>query len=101
MPTQEVFVGNWADAALLNNILEAEGILTVVAAARVQPRRLRALFVIDPDQMDRARDIVQRFLEGEPLEDPRSYRSWRCRTCDELIEGQFQNCWNCGGAKPA
>ena len=27
-------------------------------------------------------------------------RRWRCPQCDELIEGPFEQCWNCGAAMP-
>ena len=55
-----------------------------------------ARYVLDPTQTDRARQIVGRYQRREPLKDPRSYRSWPCRACNELIEGQFELCWKCG-----
>lgn len=27
--------------------------------------------------------------------------AWRCQHCDEAIEGQFAQCWRCGGMRPA
>lgn len=26
--------------------------------------------------------------------------AWRCEACDELIEGQFAQCWHCGATRP-
>jgi hypothetical protein len=94
-----VFVGTWADVALLNGLLEREGIETVVAADRRATRFRRAVYVLDSTQLESARDIVRHFVSGTPLENPRSYRSWRCAECNELIEGQFAACWKCGAAR--
>jgi len=95
---ERVYVGSWTNAALVNNLLEREGLATLVGAAR-ESRYQRAIFVLDPDHLDHARDVVGRFLRGEPLDDPKSYTSWRCRSCNELIEGQFDLCWKCGSLK--
>ena len=27
-------------------------------------------------------------------------RRWYCRGCGELVEGAFEQCWNCGAAMP-
>jgi hypothetical protein len=27
-------------------------------------------------------------------------RRWVCRGCDELVEGPFEQCWNCGENRP-
>ena len=99
---EEVYSGSWADAALVNNLLEVEGIRTIVAAnkrsSRIEPFE-RAVYVLDPTAVDRARDIVSRYQRHEPLKDPKSYRSWRCRACNELVEGQFDVCWKCGAGR--
>ncbi len=94
-----MYVGTWHNAALVSNLLQTEGIATLVAADVQAPRFRRAVYVLDADQVDEARDIVTKFKRGEPLGNPRLYRSWRCRECNELIEGQFAVCWNCGSAK--
>ena len=26
--------------------------------------------------------------------------AWKCPACGEAIEGQFAQCWNCGGMRP-
>jgi hypothetical protein len=95
---EQVYVGTWTDSALVNNLLVREQINTIVAAAQV-PFHLRAVYVLDPSKLDRAREIVAHWVRHEPLVDPKSYRSWRCRACNELVEGQFEVCWKCGKAK--
>ncbi len=95
---ERIFVGSWTNVALVNNLLEREGLATTIAAAR-ESRYQRAIYVLNPEHLDHARDIVGRSLRGEPLDDPKSYKSWRCRSCNELIEGQFDLCWKCGAVK--
>jgi hypothetical protein len=95
---ERIFVGSWTNVALVNNLLEREGLATIIAAAR-ESRYQRAIYVLNPEHLDHARDIVGRYLRGEPLDDPKSYKSWRCRSCNELIEGQFDLCWKCGAVK--
>ena len=96
--SERIFVGSWTNVALVNNLLEREGLATFVAAAR-ESRYLRAIYVLDPAHLEQARDVVALYLRGEPLDDPKSYKSWRCRSCNELIEGQFDLCWKCGAVK--
>ena len=61
MAEGEIFVGTWTDAALVNNVLLNEGIETVVVSSNVSPRTLRSVCVLDAGELERARDIVQRY----------------------------------------
>src|ERR1700730_1155859 len=101
---EEVYAGGGTDAALLDNLLQVEGIDTIVTAdkqyARISPLVGASVYVLDPAQVERARAIVERFRRRAPLKDPKSYRSWRCRACNELVEGQFEVCWKCGAGAP-
>jgi hypothetical protein len=106
MPFREaVYAGGGTDAALLDNLLQVEGIDTIVTAdkrfARIGPHVGASVYVLDPAHLERARDIVERYRRNEPLKDPRSYRSWRCRACNELVEGQFDICWKCSTSSPS
>ena len=40
----------------------------------------------------RALDIIQEYEKGKKVEQPPQ----QCSTCNELIEGNFGRCWNCG-----
>jgi hypothetical protein len=93
-----VYEGNATEASLLDNIFKTEEIETIIAPPRTGSRSRRAVYILDDAQLDRAREIVRRYVSGEPLADPKTIRSWRCRTCNELIEGQFAVCWKCGRA---
>ena len=100
---EAVFVGSWTEAGLVNSLLEREEIDSIVANAKYRtfgagPRQ-RTVYVLNESQIPRAREIVAHYRSGEPLDDPKSYRSWRCRGCNELVEGQFDVCWKCGAPK--
>lgn len=28
------------------------------------------------------------------------HRTWACRACHEIVEGPFEQCWNCGAPMP-
>lgn len=43
-----------------------------------------------PEQEARARQLIAD-LQRLPQ------RRWFCRQCGELVEGGFEQCWNCGG----
>ena len=100
---EEVYAGGRTDAALLDNLLQVEGIDTLITPdkrfSRIGPHVGSSVYVLDPAQVERARDIADRYRRNEPLKDPRSYRSWRCRACNELIEGQFEICWKCSRSR--
>ncbi|MEX0952078.1 MAG: DUF2007 domain-containing protein [Gammaproteobacteria bacterium] len=34
------------------------------------------------------------------LDETRSASAWRCPNCNEQVEGQFGECWNCGAEAP-
>jgi hypothetical protein len=96
---EQLYAGTWPDVALLDNLLQSEGIVTMVAT-NPRVRTQSAVFALNEAQLDRAREIVTRFINHEPLVDPKSYRSWRCPRCNELVEGQFAACWKCGDLRP-
>ena len=100
---EEIYAGGRTDAALLDNLLQVAGIDTLVTAdkrySRIGPHAGSSVYVLDPAHVEQARDIAERYRRNEPLKDPRSYRSWRCRACNELIEGQFEVCWKCSRSR--
>jgi hypothetical protein len=99
---REVWVGrDLMEATLVENLLKNEGIDTVVAPPKAGSRVRRSVYVIEASDLARAMAIVAKFARGEPLVDPKTTRSWRCRTCNELVEGQFNVCWKCGHPRSA
>lgn len=50
---------------------------------------LPEVWVLDDDQLEPARRLLDD-LRRSPQ------RRWVCRACQELVEGPFEQCWNCG-----
>ncbi len=53
------------------------------------------LWVVDPKQQVQAHSIIKKTLA--PLKSVKP--AWRCKGCDEAIEGQFTECWKCGQSR--
>ena len=98
---------NEMDAQLVKGFLDERGIESVVQGAGLSsiigeipmtPETLPSLWVRDED-LDRAIDAIAGFKAdakpAQPAADP-----WTCPKCNEQIEPQFTECWNCGTAKP-
>lgn len=93
---------NLALATLWADLLTHAGVPTSVQrqyassiAGEVPPdQTLPELWVMDADQLERARTLLHE-LQHPP------HRRWVCPGCAELIDGPFEQCWNCGAAMPA
>ncbi len=63
-------------------------------AGEIPPdQALPELWLDDESQAVGARQLLQT-LQHPPE------RRWACPGCDEIIEGQFDQCWSCGAAMP-
>lgn len=84
-------------AAFLHGLLKAAGVpaelrnmdLWTVATGIFYEEGLRPSIWVRVADMARA----QRILDDRSQQDA---RSWRCRHCDVMLEGQFTACWQCG-----
>ncbi|MDA2928397.1 DUF2007 domain-containing protein [Acidobacteria bacterium AH-259-O06] len=54
------------------------------------------LWVVEESQAEQARQIIREALE--PTENDPGL--WKCPSCDEEVEGQFTECWDCGTNRP-
>ena len=54
------------------------------------------VWVTDDRDFERARALVAAVAPEAGASDP----PWRCASCEELVEGQFTDCWRCGGPGP-
>ena len=92
---------NLALATLWADLLSHAGLPTTVQrqyassiAGEVPPdQTLPELWVQDGDQLEQARVLL------EELRHP-AHRRWVCRGCGELIDGPFEQCWQCGASMP-
>ena len=92
---------NLALATLWADLLTGAGVATTVQrqyassiAGEVPPdQTLPELWVQDDHQLEHARTLLH-VLRNPP------HRHWACAACHEVIDGPFEQCWNCGAAMP-
>ena len=92
---------NIAIATLWADMLRSGGIATSVQryfasgiAGEIPPdQALPEVWIDDAGQFDAARRLLHE------LRHP-AYRRWLCTGCQELIDGPFEQCWNCGATMP-
>ncbi len=64
-------------------------------AGEIPPdQALPEVWVHDDARLDEARALLAQ------LQRP-AWRHWVCRSCNERIDGPFEQCWQCGAAMPA
>jgi hypothetical protein len=93
---------NLALATLWADMLGSAGITASVQrayassiAGEIPPdQALPEVWILDDDQIDAARALLPALREP-------AWRRWACPGCQELIDGPFAQCWNCGHAMPA
>jgi hypothetical protein len=86
----------WADQ------LAAAGVATSVQrayasgiAGQIPPdQALPEVWVEEAADFDRATALLTEW-QAQP------HRVWACAACHEIVEGPFEQCWNCGAAMPA
>lgn len=95
-----------AEAHLIRGYLESQGIDALVRGEFLVggigelPADLCKVWVIDDHDWPRADELLKRFLQGTDARE-HAHEYWRCAQCQEVIEGQFTDCWNCGTARTA
>ena len=93
---------NIAIATLWADMLTSGGIRSTVQryfassiAGEIPPdQALPEIWIEDAAQYDAARRLLD-----ELRHPPR--RRWVCPGCGEMLDGPFEQCWNCGTAMPA
>jgi len=93
------------EAHLVRGMLESEGIRAEVRGDQLygafgEIPVLPAVWVFDPADVTTAQKLVSEYLRGTPAWRHR-HEHWICPGCGESLEGQFTDCWHCGGARPA
>jgi hypothetical protein len=93
---------NLALATLWVDMLEDAGIAACVQrvyaggiAGEIPPdQALPEVWVKDDGKQARAVAWLQD-LQRQP------HRHWACRACQEIVDGPFEQCWNCGALMPS
>jgi len=54
---------------------------------------LPEVWVEDAEQFDQATALFAEWQRAPSLR-------WACQACKEIVEGPFEQCWNCGAMRP-
>jgi hypothetical protein len=92
---------NLALATLWADMLTAAGVPSCVLrgyasgiAGEIPPdQSLPEIWVLDATEHPRAKSLLEE-LRHAPS------RHWACPGCREIVDGPFEQCWNCGTAMP-
>jgi hypothetical protein len=79
----------------IDAVVQSGGLSGVLGAIPVSAETLPSVWVRD-DDADAAAQVVDAFKHPAPP----TGQPWTCPKCGEVIEPQFDTCWNCGTAKP-
>ncbi len=93
---------NLALATLWADMLTHAGIAATVQrafaggiAGELPPdQALPEVWVSEDGRLDEARVLLAQLRQP-------AHRRWVCAACGELVDGPFEECWNCGQAMPA
>jgi hypothetical protein len=93
---------NLAIATLWSDLLTQEGFecteqrrFASSIAGQIPPdQALPEVWLVDETRFEAARTRL------DELRQPMRERRWVCRQCQELVEGPFEQCWNCGAMAP-
>ena len=94
------------DAHIVRGFLESNGIAAEVRGEFLTsgwgelPVDVCSVWITDDRHYERAQALLVSFLKGDFAREFRD-QNWRCPKCSEQIEGQFTECWKCGGRRPA
>jgi hypothetical protein len=93
------------EAHVIKGFLDSHGIEAVVRGEYLTsgwgelPVDLCSVWITDDAQFAHADRLLVAFLKGT-LAGESGAQSWQCPDCNELLEGQFSACWNCGARRP-
>jgi hypothetical protein len=93
------------EAQFLRDFLEQHHIAADVfddylagAAGELPAMIFPTVWVLEDRDLVRARQLLAEFLT-RPRGQNRKGR-WKCAGCGELVDAEFDLCWNCGAARP-
>ena len=69
----------------------SSGVLGELPFVEIVPQ----LFVIEPGDETKAKALI-----GSASDNADVGPNWQCASCKEMVEGNFDACWNCGAEKP-
>jgi len=103
------FVQGLLEQEEIQSVIQGEALEGAWANLPLSDRALPSIWVNEPD-VAKAQPIVEEYMRREQVhahepetEDDKDEKvgpTWKCPKCGEEVEEQFDECWNCGTAKP-
>ena len=97
------------DAHVLKGLLEVEEIEAVIRGDEFVPIQGGGLlsveigpsvWVLHDECWARAVEIAEHYAAAKHTSETVQTGGWRCAGCQEWVEPQFTDCWNCGVSRP-
>lgn len=82
----------------INAIVQGDFLWTVRGEVPISPETCPSVWIINDDDYEKALDVLEDFKSQEIMDDAQ-IEEWKCANCDEINEGQFLECWQCGSSK--
>ena len=91
-PPEAHVVRGYLEAAGVHAIVQGEAISALLGGVPLTPDTAPSVWVAESDA-ERAAALIADFFEQD---EPVSGENWLCPNCQEWIEPQFTECWQCG-----
>lgn len=97
---------NLSDAHIFCGVLQSAGIEAVVQGDTLAPLRGMlpmtvetnpAVQILRDSDLPQAQQILEEYQQQRQAPAPEG--PWTCSSCNEEIEPQFTDCWNCGASR--
>jgi hypothetical protein len=96
-------VRNPMEGHAIRGFLDANGVEAIVRGEFLSggvgelPADVCAVWIVDDASHERAIGLLRDYLRGTHVR----VEAWVCPACNERLEGQFTECWNCGAERPS
>lgn len=87
--------------SIARDFLESQGVSSTLqheflsaGVGELPPIETWPLLTVADEDFDQATRLIKLFLTENTEPD------WRCKSCNELVEGSFAACWNCDSLRP-
>jgi len=96
---------NLIDAQMIKDHLVSAGFDAIIkgeylmgAVGELPANTSPTVWVLDDEDCDRAKALIKSYQQNRP-EDQIHQSVWLCPQCEETIDPQFTQCWNCGESR--
>ncbi len=80
-------------------VVQAEGLSGIIGNVQTSSEASPSLWVSEEDEAA-ALAALEKVKDGDSPSGTPVGEAWQCPKCNEMIEAQFTECWNCGESKP-